>query len=235
MVKGAGSYVRTTEAGFPPRQRLKQRRRTWTTINFREALSLYFEARLFKTAKHGQLAMPRVLKVILVMALGLVGAAAAQPDQASSIVIRSSAFLEGGIIPKRYTCEGADWSPPLSLSRVPRGTKTLALIVFDPDAPGGTFTHWALYNLPGDVSTLPENLPRTPSIIDGGLQTLNDFGRVGYNGPCPPPGPPHHYHFQIYALATALRLASNADARALREAMRGHVLASGETVALFGR
>jgi Raf kinase inhibitor-like YbhB/YbcL family protein len=172
---------------------------------------------------------------MLAIALGLIGAPRARSDEVPSISVSSAAFAETGIVPKRYTCEDADMSPPLAWSGVPAGTKTLALIAYDPDAPSGVFTHWVVYNLPSGISILPENLPRTPTLDSGGLQALNDFGHVGYNGPCPPPGPRHHYHFKMYALAIALHLANGADARSVGAAMRGHVLASGETVGWFKR
>jgi Raf kinase inhibitor-like YbhB/YbcL family protein len=173
--------------------------------------------------------------IMLAMALSLISSAGDCSDEAALISIHSAAFSEAGTVAKRYTCEGADMSPPLAWSGVPAGAKTLVLIADDPDAPSGVFTHWVVYNLPSDISVLPENLPRTPTLDNGGLQALNDFGHVGYNGPCPPPGPRHHYHFKMYALAIALHLANGVDARSVGAAMRGHVLASGETVGWFKR
>jgi len=169
------------------------------------------------------------------MACELICMSAAQSAEVQPISISSTAFPEGGTIPERYTCNGDGKSPPLSWSGVPTSASTLALIVDDPDAPAGVFTHWVVYNLPAKLSALPEGFPPTPTLPNGGRQGLNGLGRVGYKGPCPPPGPPHHYHFKLYALALSLRLGSDADARAVSTAMQGHVLARGETVGLFGR
>jgi Raf kinase inhibitor-like YbhB/YbcL family protein len=179
------------------------------------------------------MAITRIL--LIALAFGALTSVAGRTGEAPLISVSSAAFSEGGTVPKEYTCEGQDKSPPLSWSGVPAGAKTLALIVDDPDAPSGPFTHWIVYNLPGKISALPENLPKTRSVANGGIQAMNDFGRVGYNGPCPPGGSPHHYHFRLYALTTELHLANDAGARELSEAMRGHVLSSGETVGLFAR
>src|SRR4030067_2165604 len=100
--------------------------------------------------------------------------------------LTSKVFKQGDMIPSKYTCDGEDVSPPLSWGNVPGGTKTLALIVDDPDAPGGIFTHWVLFNLPATVTNLPEGVPRLDRLAGGGIQGEDDFGRKGYGGPCPP-------------------------------------------------
>src|SRR5215831_4960318 len=116
----------------------------------------------------------------------------------------SSTSLQDGRVPKKFTCDGEDKSPPLTWRSRPDGTKALALTVTDPDAPGGAFTHWVLYNLPADANGLPEGVPKEAQLSNGSLQGKSDFGRVGYGGPCPPPGGPHRYVFTLYALDVKL-------------------------------
>jgi len=108
-------------------------------------------------------------------------------------------------MPAKYTCQGQDISPPLSFSDVPAHTKSLALILVDPDAPSGKFVHWVIYNIPSETMELEENIKKTAKLTDGTMQGLNDFGRIGYGGPCPPFGT-HRYYFKLYALDTLLNL-----------------------------
>lgn len=147
----------------------------------------------------------------------------------TSITLTSAAFSNNGAIPARYTCSGADVSTPLKWSGVPSGAQSLALTVIDPDAPGKPFVHWLAFNLPASAAELPEG--GSP----GGVQGRNDFGSRGYRGPCPPPGSPHHYHFKLYALDAALSLRNNASESEFQDAIKGHVLATGELVATFKR
>ena len=146
----------------------------------------------------------------------------------AKIDVTSSAFQEGGSIPSRFTCDGSDTSPPLQISGVPPETKSLVLIVDDPDAPGGLFTHWLLWNIP----------PKTTSIPQGsspiGVQGTNDFGKAGYRGPCPPPGT-HRYSFKVFAIDRQLDLRSRAKRSEVEAAMRDHVTAQGELVGRYAR
>ena len=146
--------------------------------------------------------------------------------------LSTPAFAAGGDVPVRHTCDGGDVSPALDWSAPPDGTATLALIVDDPDAPGRTWVHWVVYNIPPGERGLPEGVEATAALPSGTRQATNDFGRIGYGGPCPPPGPAHRYFFRLYALDTSVELQSDAKRPALDAAMTGHVLASGE---LFGR
>ena len=123
-----------------------------------------------------------------------------------SLLITSSAFSASQNIPKQYTCDGPDVSPQLSWKDAPAGTKSFALIVDDPDAPGGTWVHWVLFNLPGGAHELPEGVEKKEQLASGALQGRNDFRKIGYNGPCPPPGKPHRYLFKLYALDATLDL-----------------------------
>jgi Raf kinase inhibitor-like YbhB/YbcL family protein len=150
------------------------------------------------------------------------------------IEITSSAFEEGGMIPAKYTCDGSDVSPPLQWDAVPEGTKSIALICDDPDAPMGTWVHWVLFNLPADTRELAEDIPADEILPNGAKQGLSDFGRIGYGGPCPPGGT-HRYFFKIYALDTELDLRASADKPQLLDAMEGHVLAQGQLMGTYTR
>ncbi len=123
-----------------------------------------------------------------------------------AFTMTSTAFNNGQDMPRKYTCEGQDVSPPLNWSDAPQGTQSYALIADDPDAPGGTWVHWVLYDLPATTHQLPEGVAKTEEISGGGRQGINDFRKVGYGGPCPPPGNPHRYFFKLYALNSALKL-----------------------------
>jgi Raf kinase inhibitor-like YbhB/YbcL family protein len=147
----------------------------------------------------------------------------------------SSVFEPDGPIPQRYTCEGRDDSPALRWSDVPDDVKSFVLIVDDPDAPGGAFVHWVLYDLPPEARALPGGLPAHESVARGGAQGMNDFGRVGYGGPCPPGGAAHRYVFTLSALDTRLGLAPRKRAAEVRRAMQDHVLAAARLVGRFQR
>lgn len=148
-----------------------------------------------------------------------------------TITLMSGAFSEGGSIPKKYTCDGEDHSPNLSWSGIPAGTQSLVLIADDPDAPSGTFVHWVLYDLPADLTGLPEG-----GAGQGvGVQGTNSFRKKGYNGPCPPKGNPHRYYFKLYALDKKLNLKEGASKADVEKAMQGHILAQGQTMGRYGR
>jgi Raf kinase inhibitor-like YbhB/YbcL family protein len=147
--------------------------------------------------------------------------------------IASKAFRGGGFIPKKYTCDGPDVSPPLAWSDPPAGTQSLAVIVDDPDAPAGTWVHWILYDLPPRTRDLPEGVPKDRQLPDGARQGRNDFGKVGYGGPCPPRGAAHRYFFKIYALDSKTNLKPLASKRELEHAMKGHILAQAELIGKF--
>ncbi len=152
--------------------------------------------------------MARVLLVVAMILLpGFVfctGCVAEQRPQGSgsAIQLQTDAFRNGGEIPPVYTCKGQNISPRITWSNVPEGTRSFALIMEDPDAPGGTFAHWVIYNIPADKRQLPASVPIQPNLDDGTRQGPNDFRRIGYAGPCPPPGRPHRYYLRIYALDT---------------------------------
>lgn len=152
--------------------------------------------------------------------------------EGGNMEIRSSAFEEGAYIPWKYTCDGNDVSPPLEWSLVPDGTKTFALICDDPDAPMRTWVHWILFNIPGDMNQLPEDIPPVEVLGNGAVHGMNDFRRTGYGGPCPPRGT-HRYCFKIYALDKVLDLGPGISKKALLKAMEGHLLAEGQLVGRY--
>lgn len=154
-----------------------------------------------------------------------------------SIELRSDAFGSDEPIPERYTRDGENVSPPLRWSKLPEGTRELAIIVDDPDAPT-RFVHWIAYKIPPEAGGLPEGVQRRPSARQAavGAQGRNSFRNVGYDGPAPPRGDgAHHYHFHVYALDEPLPGKDSLDERALRAAMRGHVLDEGELVGTYER
>jgi Raf kinase inhibitor-like YbhB/YbcL family protein len=156
-------------------------------------------------------------------------------DAPLSIEMTSTAFGPGAAIPKPYTGDGADRSTPLAWSEPPAGTKSLALICEDPDAPLGTWVHWVLFNLPAQTRELTEGVPTTGALANGAKQGKNDFGNVGYGGPAPPSGTSHRYFFKLYALDVAVDLPPGATKAQLVDAMRGHVVAQGRLIGNYGR
>ena len=148
--------------------------------------------------------------------------------------LESPAFENGGVIPSRYTCDGADISVPLRFLDVPAEAKSLALIVDDPDAPMGIFVHWVIYDIPAALEGLPEGVPPAPMLEGGIKQGVNSFGKIGYGGPCPPNGT-HRYFFKLYALDTVLNLEPGMGKQELLAAMRGHVIDGAELMGLYAR
>jgi len=181
-----------------------------------------------------------VLAVVPVLLLFCSCEQSAQADSGAvggkemELKVTSSAFVEGGLIPPRYTCDGADISPPLRWDAVPEGTKSIALISDDPDAPMGTWVHWVLFNLPPDTKELAENIPPNKTLPNGAKQGTSDFGRIGYGGPCPPSGT-HRYFFKIYALDAVIDLPAGARKQQLVKAMEGHILGQGQLIGKYKR
>ncbi len=152
-----------------------------------------------------------------------------------ALTIFSTSFNDGERIPQQYTCDGRNISPPLQWLGVPENTKSFALIADDPDAPGGTWVHWVLFNIPVEITELNEGITSVPMVEGLGLHGTNDFRRPGYGGPCPPPGPDHRYFFKIYALDDALALDPGATKQELLAAMEGHLLAEGQLMGRYSR
>lgn len=151
-----------------------------------------------------------------------------------ALQLTSEAFSDGTTIPKRFTCDGEDISPPLSWSGLPAETRSLALICDDPDAPVGTWDHWVLFNIPATATGLPEDVPATATLADGSVHGNNSWGRLGYGGPCPPGGT-HRYFFKLYALDIELDLKTGATKSQLVKAMEGHILAQGQLMGKYRR
>lgn len=149
--------------------------------------------------------------------------------------LKSSAFAAEDNIPKKHTCDGPDLSPALAWGEPPAGAQSLSLIMDDPDAPAGTWVHWVLYDLPATARELPEGLPKQEELSNGARQGRNDFRRIGYGGPCPPPGGPHRYFFKLYALDTKTNLRAGATKAELEKAMRGHILGKTELMGRYKR
>jgi Raf kinase inhibitor-like YbhB/YbcL family protein len=185
--------------------------------------------------------MPRRSLLLLCVSLASCGAGNQPADQAkgartvenaslSKLALSSSAFGEDQPIPVQYTCDGADQTPALQWGDPPEGTRSFALVVDDPDAPGGTFRHWGVYDIPGSARSIggEERI---------GSEVTNDFGKLGYGGPCPPRGHgPHHYHFKLFALdVERLNLAPNAQVADVERAASTHALAQGELVGTYER
>jgi hypothetical protein len=149
--------------------------------------------------------------------------------------LTTTAFAEGRPIPGRHAYDQQDISPALQWSGVPPAAKSLALICDDPDAPMGTWVHWVIYDLPPATTGLAEGVAKSPELANGAKQGVNDYKRIGYGGPCPPPGKPHRYFFKLYALDTMTGLKSGATKKDLLKAMEGHVLAEGQLMGTYQR
>ncbi|MCS7168328.1 MAG: YbhB/YbcL family Raf kinase inhibitor-like protein [Gemmatales bacterium] len=156
---------------------------------------------------------------------------------AKQFSLRSPAFGHMQIMPVEFRHSdvgGKNESPPLEWTEPPAGTQSFVLLCLDPDAPGGEFVHWVLYNIPSDVRKLERNLGRSEKLPNGALQGKNDFDEIGYDGPAPPPGKPHRYVFRLYAVKTKLDLPPKATRADVEKAMQGHILAQAEWIGLYG-
>ncbi len=174
-----------------------------------------------------------LLLAIIVLASGCISHSGG--DERMKLEV-GSVFHDGSYIPRKFTCDGEDINPPLYLAHIPGDAKSIVIIVDDPDAPIGTFTHWIAWNIP-PIEEIPEGIPKRGTVDEPikMIQGRNDFGRIGYGGPCPPRGKAHHYHFRVYALDTTLSLPPGAGRKDLERAMKGHVIEWGELVGLYER
>ena len=152
------------------------------------------------------------------------------------IEVTSPAFTEGSMIPKKYTCDGKNVSPPFALSNIPAGAKSIALIADDPDARRRTWVHWVLFNLPPDTRELAEKAPASRTLANGAVHGNSSWGnrKIGYGGPCPPSGT-HRYYFKFYALDTMLDLRKGATKKQLLNAMKGHIVGQGQLMGKYRR
>jgi Raf kinase inhibitor-like YbhB/YbcL family protein len=169
-----------------------------------------------------------IRQLIPLVALVVLATEAPASATGAPLAVSSPAFTNGGAIPQKYTCDGDGTTPPITWSALPAGTRSVAVLVDDPDAPHGTFVHWVLFNVPNNTTGVGGG-----SIPAGSAQGKNGKGDVGWTPPCPPSGT-HHYHFKVYALDTALPAGVSKEDDVSR-AMRGHVLASSEIVGTYER
>jgi hypothetical protein len=175
--------------------------------------------------------------IVLICTMAL-GCAAPKPEELEGVArikISSHAFSDGETIPEEYTKYGADVSPELAVQDIPEETKSLAIIMDDPDAPSRVFTHWLIWNIPADKTVIPEGIEKAEVVLGIARQGKNDFGEIGYGGPKPPPGPSHTYRFRVFALDTVLELKSGANRDQLEKAMEGHIIGTGVLKGKFGR
>lgn len=193
--------------------------------------------RLLKRGKIGRLAGLLMLFCALSLVLQSCESGEPIPPKVGETILflSSPAFREGGSIPAKYTCDGEDISPPLVWGEPPAGTQSFVLIVDDPDAPGGVFTHWVLFNISSGSRQLAEAISTQAQLPSEALQGKNDFGNIGYGGPCPPPGRAHRYQFTLYALERPLDLGMGASKKQVLDAMRGHILAQGQLIGTYQR
>jgi len=180
----------------------------------------------------------RLTAIFLLFAVAVAGCHHSGPpverEGADSLHLATASF-DSRQFPPEFTCSGLNRSPELHWNEPPAGTRSLAMILYDRDAPGGSFVHWVLFNLPATTAALPPSMPALDQLPDGSRQGKNDFGQVGYGGPCPSGHSTHHYAFRLFALDTTLNLPAASTRAQLDDAMVGHVLARGELKVRFDR
>ncbi len=179
--------------------------------------------------------LPALLTLVLILGAAAGCQPAAKEEGNMAFRISTTAFSDGATVPVKYTCDGQNNSPPLDWTAPPAGTQAFALTVFDPDASGSGFVHWVIFNIPASSRRLGEAVPASSRLDDGTLQGNNGAGKIGYTGPCPPAGKPHHYHFDLYALDGPLDLKAGATYSQVNSAIKGHVLAQASVIGLYQR
>jgi Raf kinase inhibitor-like YbhB/YbcL family protein len=191
----------------------------------------------FRVSKRLIMAKPFTILAGLLLAgvLGGPSVHGAESGSPKKFMLTSSAFQAEAEIARKYTCDGDDISPPLRWENPPAGTKALAMVTDDPDAAGGTWVHWLVYDLSAETKELAEAVSKTEVIAGGAKQGINDFRKVGYGGPCPPPGSTHRYYFKLYALDAATNLKSRATKQQLLDALKAHVLGEAELMGRYRR
>jgi Raf kinase inhibitor-like YbhB/YbcL family protein len=190
----------------------------------------------WRTAAPALTRHPSVAGQVLTVAIfAFVASVAAAGGPPAKLELKTTAFAPGGTIPKQFTCSGRDESPALSWNQPPAQTRSFALIVDDPDAPAGDWVHWVVYNLPATARQLPAHVPPGDGVAGGGKQGVNDFSRLGWGGPCPPPGKPHRYFFRLYAVDTVFTVQGSVKRQKVDAAMKGHILAQAELIGTFSR
>lgn len=173
------------------------------------------------------------LLILIILVLILIGCNKKIEKEYEKIILKSSILKENEMIPQKYSCDGEDISPPLEWENVPEKTLSFCIIMEDPDAPGGIFTHWIIFNIPQNYRSLPENFPKLPELANGIKQGKNDFNKIGYNGPCPPKSSKHRYKFTIYALDKILDIESGIKRNEILKEINNHILGKGELICLY--
>lgn len=173
-----------------------------------------------------------LMMAILAGMVCCIGCSAGEKEGGMKITVVSATFESMTSIPSKYTCDGVNISPPLAWEGVSPEAQSLVLICDDPDAPVGDWVHWVCYDIPPDVTELAENIPLGGTLPCGGMQGKTDFGTISYGGPCPPSGT-HRYFFKVYALDTMLNLPVGQTKKQIEQAMKGHVLGSGELIGTY--
>jgi len=171
----------------------------------------------------------RVAFIICILSSIFFVSNAISQDIKDALTVSSSVFENNSSIPEKYTCDGVDVNPPILIENIPSRTKSLALIVDDPDAPVGIWVHWVLWNIKPEIKEIKEN-----AVPKGAQQGMNDFGKHNYGGPCPPSGT-HRYFFKLYALDNILKLSPNARKADVEKAMKGHIIEQAQIVGLYKR
>lgn len=165
----------------------------------------------------------------------MLSAATSTANATGSLRLTSTSFQDGAKISKRYSGDGDDVSPALKWSAGPAKTKSYAVSCEDPDAPGGVWWHWIVFNIKPTTTEFGENVPKTAKLAQGVAQGRNDFGKSGYNGPAPPPGKLHHYVFTVFALDSELALQANCSKSEFKNALKGHILDQGQLTGVYER
>lgn len=178
---------------------------------------------------------PALIAIAIICLSGEGVLAASNKASGATMKITSSAFAEGQTIPKQYTGDGRNISPPLTWSGAPEKTKSFALICDDPDAPVGTWIHWVVYDIPASVHGLNESVIPQAVLKEGGKHGTSSFKSLGYGGPAPPPGKVHHYYFKLYALDSELGIKPGATKQQVLDGMKGHILAEAQIIGTYSR
>lgn len=178
-----------------------------------------------------------VLCFSVVLFFGVVyhGLSDGKEGESMTFTLKSSAFVHGAVIPVEHTGDGIDVSPPLEWSGVPKETVAFVLICDDPDAPVGTWVHWVLYDIPVNITKLDKNIPKDKIVLSSAKQGVNDFGRIGYNGPAPPRGNPHRYFFKLYAISKLTGVPPGATKQQVLNAIKGNILAECSLMGIYQR
>lgn len=177
--------------------------------------------------------MKKIIILIIILILISFGCGKKIQKEYEKIILKSAVLKDGELIPKDYTCDGEDISPELYWENVPEKTESFCIIMEDPDAPGGVFTHWIVFNILSNYRSLPQDFPKIPEFENGIKQGKNDFNKIGYNGPCPPKGSTHHYKFIIYALDKKLNLDSGVIIKEIMKEIENHILGKGELICIY--